>query len=160
MIEAGKGATRKIDDYLLSRFACYLIAMNGNPRKPEVAAAQNYFAVSTRANEIHQLREAQEKRLEKRLQVSESFKQLSGAAQASGVQSESFGIFIDAGYLGLHRHTVEELKVRKGIAKKADYLDNIGAEELSAIDFKNTQTTGKLSREDITGEDEAIHTHY
>ena len=76
------------------------------------------------------------------------------------MQSESFGIFIDAGYLGLHRHTVEELKERKGIAKKADYLDNIGAEELSAIDFKNTQTTGKLSREGITGEDEAIHTHY
>ncbi|GAC1559389.1 MAG: hypothetical protein NVS2B2_19570 [Ktedonobacteraceae bacterium] len=74
-----------------------------------VAAAQNYFAVSTRANEIHQLREAQEKRLEKQLQVSESFKQLSGAAHASAVQSESFGIFIDAGYLDLHRHTGEEL---------------------------------------------------
>ncbi len=142
MVKLGSAAQREVNDYDLSRLACYLIAMNGNPRKPEVAAAQSYFAVSTRANEIHQLREAQEKRLEKRLQVSESFKQLSGAAQASGVQSESFGIFIDAGYLGLHRHTVEELKARKGISKKADYLDNIGAEELSAIDFKIRKPQG------------------
>ncbi len=159
-IVSGKGGKRNIDDYLLSRVACYLVAQNGDPRKPEIAAAQNYFAVSTRSHEIHELRKAQEKRLKTRLQVSESFKQLSDATQVSGVQSESFGIFIDAGYLGLHRHTVEELKERKGIAKKADYLDNIGAEELSAIDFKNTQTTGKLSREGIKGEDEAIHTHY
>ena len=160
MVKLGSEAQREVNDYDLSRLACYLIAMNGNPRKVEIAAAQNYFAVSTRTNEIHQLRKAQEKRIETRLQVSESFKQLSEVAQISGVQSESFGIFIDAGYLGLHRHTVEELKERKGIAKQADYLDNIGAEELSAIDFKNTQTTGKLSREGITGEDEAVHTHY
>ena len=159
-IVSGKGAKRSIDDYHLSRIACYLIAQNGDPRKVEIAAAQNYFAISTRTNEIHQLRKEQEKRLETRLQVSESFKQLTAAAQASGVQSKSFGIFIDAGYLGLHRHTKEELKARKDIAKEDDYLDSIGAEELSAIDFKNTQTTGKLSREGIIGEDEAIHTHY
>src|SRR5437660_241890 len=68
------GGVRQVKDYYLSRLACYLTAMNGDPRKPEIAAAQNYFAISTRAHEIHQLREEQEKRLTIRLKVSESFK--------------------------------------------------------------------------------------
>ncbi len=89
---------------------------------------------------MYQLRKEQEERLEKRLQVSESFKQLTSAAHTAGVFSENFGIFIDAGYLGLHRHTVEELKTLKNVPATEDYLDNIGRAELSAIDFKNTQT--------------------
>ncbi|BCL81281.1 hypothetical protein ccbrp13_37460 [Ktedonobacteria bacterium brp13] len=80
-----------------------------------------------------------------RLKVSESCKQLGAAAQQSGVNSETFGIFIDAGYLGLHRHTLQELKGRKGIPEQEDYLDNISREELSAIDFKNTMTEGSLN---------------
>jgi hypothetical protein len=66
----------------------------------------------------------------------------------------------DAGYLGLHRHTVEELKQRKGVPEGEDYLDNITREELSAIDFKNTQTEGKLLAENIQGNEEAAQTHY
>jgi DNA-damage-inducible protein D len=160
MVAIGSGAEREIDDYNLSRLACYLVAMNGNPRKAEVAAAQNYFAITTRTHEIHQLRREQEERLEKRLQVSESFKQLTSTAQTAGVFSENFGIFIDAGYLGLHRHTVEELKSLKNIPAAEEYLDNIGRAELSAIDFKNTQTEQKLRHDRIEGEDDAIQTHY
>lgn len=160
MVAIGSGAEREVEDYNLSRLACYLIAMNGNPRKAEVAAAQNYFAITTRTHEIHQLRREQEERLEKRLQVSESFKQLTSAAQTAGVFSENFGIFIDAGYLGLHRHTVEELKSLKNISVDEDYLDNIGRAELAAIDFKNTQTEQKLRHDRIEGEDDAIQTHY
>lgn len=159
-IVGGKGAVQEVNDYNLSRFACYLIAQNGDPRKPEIAAAQVYFAVSTRAHEIHQIRKAQEERLETRLKVSESFKQLAGTAQEAGVLSENFGIFVDAGYLGLHRHTVEELKAKKGIPPKEEYLDNIGRAELSAIDFKNVQTDEKLRRDQVTDEDKAIDTHY
>src|SRR5579863_2988564 len=80
------GGTREVKDYFLSRFACYVIAQNGDPRKPEIAAAQVYFAVSTRAFEMHQLRKEQEERLEMRLKVSESYKQLAKAAQGAGVQ--------------------------------------------------------------------------
>ncbi|HTK06086.1 MAG TPA: DNA damage-inducible protein D [Ktedonobacteraceae bacterium] len=159
-ITFGKGAVQNVKDYHLSRFACYLIAQNGDPRKLEIAAAQVYFAVSTRAHEIHQIREDQEKRLMMRLKVSGSFKQLNQAAQGAGVNSESFGIFIDAGYLGLHRHTLQELKERKGVPEHEDYLDVIGREELSAIDFKNTMTEGKLRDEQITGLDEASNAHY
>jgi DNA-damage-inducible protein D len=160
IVELGANATRSVQDYTLSRLACYLIAQNGDPRKPEIAAAQLYFAVSTRANEMHQLREEQERRLEMRLKVSESYKQLGEAAKQAGVQSETFGIFIDAGYLGLHRHTLQELKDRKGVPEREDYLDNISRAELSAIDFKNNLTEGKLTTEQISGLDEAAQAHY
>jgi DNA-damage-inducible protein D len=160
MVLLGSGSQRSLADYHLSRFACYLIAQNGDPRKPEIAAAQVYFAVSTRAHEIHQLREEQRARLEKRLEVSESFKALGKAAQNAGVESESFSIFIDAGYLGLHRHTLQGLKELKGIPENEEYLNRITRKELSAIDFKNIQTEDKLVSENITGQENAIQTHY
>jgi DNA-damage-inducible protein D len=159
-IVGGKGAVQKVNDYHLSRLACYLIAMNGDPRKPEIAAAQVYFAVSTRANEMHRLREEQEKRLAMRMKVSESYKQLAEVAYQSGVNSQTFGIFVDAGYLGLPHHTVEELKQLKSIPEKEDYLDNITREELSAIDFKNVLTEGKLRQEPVSDLDAASETHY
>ncbi len=84
-ITGGKGAVQNVKDYYLSRLACYLIAQNGDPRKPEIAAAQVYFAVSTRAHEIHQLRKEQEERLAMRLKVSDSYKTLAEAAALSGV---------------------------------------------------------------------------
>ena len=160
MVKIGSGTEREVDDYNLSRLACYLVAMNGNPRKSEIAAAQTYFAISTRVNEMHELLREQEGRLQVRLRVAESYKTLGGAAKDAGVQSASFGIFIDAGYLGLHRHTLQELKERKGIPEHEDYLDNITREELSAIDFKNTFTEGKLRNEQIIGLDDASNTHY
>lgn len=160
MVKIGSATEREVDDYLLSRLACYLIAMNGNPRKPEIAAAQNYFAVSTRAHEMEHLRQEQEARLEARLRVSESYKQLGQTAQEAGVQSESFGVFIDASYMGLHHHTLQELRSRKQVPEKEDYLDVIGREELSAIDFKNALTNRKIQDDNVTGLDEASRTHY
>jgi DNA-damage-inducible protein D len=160
MVSIGSGAQRPQNDYHLSRFACYLIAMNGDPRKAEIAAAQVYFAVSTRSHEIQQLFKEQQERLAMRLKVSDSYKALAEAAAVSGVQSEFFGIFIDAGYMGLHRHTVEELKAIKGVPEREDYLDNITREELSAIDFKNVQTEQKLLRDQVSDQEAAARTHY
>ncbi len=160
MVTIGSKAQRPLKDYSLSRFACYLVAQNGDPRKSEIAAAQAYFAISTRAHEMHQLRVEQEACLATRLKVSESFKQLAETAAGAGVLSENFGIFVDAGYLGLHRHTRDELKAKKGIPEKEDYLDNIGRAELSAIDFKNVQTDEKLRHDQVASEDKAIQTHY
>ena len=155
-----RGGVRNLKDYLLSRFACYLIAQNGDPRKPEIAAAQVYFAISTRANEIHQLRKRQEDRLALRLQVADANKKLAMAASDAGVQSANFGIFNDAGYLGLYTMTSEEIRVHKSMPEGAEILDHMGHEELAANYFRITQTEGKLSREQVQGEDKAIQTHY
>lgn len=160
MVALGSGSQRELKDYHLSRFACYLIAMNGDPRKEEIAAAQAYFAISTRQNELQQLYKEQQERLAARLKVSESYKALGEAASISGVDSAFFGIFIDAGYLGLHRHTRDELMQIKDIPEDEDYLDNITRAELSAIDFKNVQTEEKLLRENIFGNEEAARAHY
>lgn len=91
-ITGGKGAVQHAKDYYLSRLACYLIGMNGDSRKPQIAAAQHYFAVSTRAHEMHQIRQEQETRIQIRLQVVEGNKRLSEAAAQAGVRSESFTI--------------------------------------------------------------------
>ena len=98
MVGIGSGTSRDLDDYHLSRFACYLIAQNGDPRKPEIAEAQKYFAIQTRRQEISDQMAADLERLETRHQASVEFKALSGAAREAGVQDKMFGIFHDAGY--------------------------------------------------------------
>src|SRR3989337_902845 len=95
MVETGSGSSREIPDYHLSRFACYLIAQNGDPRKPEIANAQKYFAIQTRRQELSDLAAADLERIELRRQTSEEFKALSGAARQAGVQSRMFGVFQD-----------------------------------------------------------------
>ncbi len=100
MVEIGSQIERKVEDYHLSRFACYLIAQNGDPRKPEIAQAQQYFAIQTRRQELSDAQVADLERLELRKQVSIEFKALSGAARDAGVQDKMFGVFHDAGYKG------------------------------------------------------------
>lgn len=160
MVVLGSGSRREIEDYQLSRFACYLIAENGDSRKEAIAKAQVYFAINARENELQKLFREQQERLAARLKMSESYKALGEAASVSGVDSAFFGIFIDAGYLGLHRHTRDELIQLKDIPDGEDYLDNITRAELSAIDFKNVQTEEKLLRENIYGNEESARAHY
>jgi len=160
MIEVGKGAKRQVTDYTLSRLACYLIAMNGNPRLPKIAEAQHYFAVSTRKNEMHELRQARQERIQIRLEVAEGNKQLSEAAVEAGVRSQMFGVFHDAGYLGQYALDSENIRIYKGIPEGSEILDYMGREELASNLFRITQTEGRLRREQIAGEDAAIQAHY
>ncbi len=160
MVKLGSGAQRSVKDYVLSRFACYMIAQNGDPIKPEIAAAQAYFAISAREFEIQQLREEQERRLQLREQISEDNKDLAAAASGAGVLPQSFGKFQNAGYEGLYDgRGVEELKAHKGIPIKEDLLDRIGSSELAANLFRVTQTRDKLRQEGIIGQTKAIETH-
>lgn len=160
MITIGKGGERTVPDYHLSRFACYLIAQNGDPRKPEIAYAQKYFAVQTRRQEITDVLAADMERLELRKQAAEEFRALSGAARDAGVQNKMFGIFHDAGYKGLYGGKgVEDIKKLKGVDRKENLMDRMNTTELAANQFRMTQAREKLQKENIKGQERAIATH-
>lgn len=159
-ITSGKGRTQIVEDYHLSRFACYLIAQNGDSRKPEIAHAQKYFAIQTRRQELTDAALADLERLEMRKQASQDFKALSGAARDAGVQNKMFGIFHDAGYKGLYGGLGSDaIKVRKGIDPKEQLMDRMNRTELAANQFRMTQTREKLKREGINNQKDAIEAH-
>ena len=160
MVGLGSGSQREVDDYRLSRFACYLIAQNGDPRKPEIAHAQKYFAVQARRQELSDQAAADIERLELRKQTAEELKALSGAAQDAGVQSKMFGVFHDSGYKGLYGGLGRDaIKQRKAIADKDNLLDRMNATELAANQFRMTQTRDKLASDRVRSQPHAIQTH-
>jgi len=159
-ITGGKGAVQVVDDYHLSRFACYLIAQNGDPRKPEIAAAQKYFAIQARRQEMSDALAADLDRLEIRKQASEEFKALSGVARVTGVQDKMFGVFHDAGYKGLYGGLGNEaIKKRKNIPNKDHLMDRMDTTELAANQFRMTQARDKLARTPVKDQQQAIRTH-
>ncbi|MBO7381302.1 MAG: DNA damage-inducible protein D, partial [Neisseriaceae bacterium] len=151
-----KGATRTVNDYKLSRYACYLIVMNGDPRKEVIALGQTYFAVKTRQQELaehyDELSEEQ-KRLAIRQEIKQHNKSLAEAAHNAGVtSSQDYAIFQNKGYQGLYGGLgVKEIHRRKGLKKNERILDNMGSTELAANLFRATQTDEKLRRENIQG---------
>lgn len=160
MIIVGKGGESKVDDYHLSRFACYLIAQNGDTRKTEIALAQQYFAIQTRKQELSLQLVSDQERMELRKQTSEQFKALSGAARQAGVQDKMFGIFHDAGYRGLYGGLGSDaIKTKKGIAQKEQLLDRMNATELAANQFRMTQTRDKLAQQNTGNQQHALQTH-
>jgi DNA-damage-inducible protein D len=160
MVILGSGSEREVEDYHLSRFACYLIAQNGDPRKPEIARAQEYFAIQARRQELLDELAADLERLEIRKQTAIEFKALSGAAQQAGVQNKMFGVFHDAGYKGLYGGLRSvDIKRKKKIADTENLLDRMNATELAANQFRMTQARDKLIRERIHDQQQAIQAH-
>ncbi len=159
-IEGGKGAVQTVNDYHLSRFACYLIAQNGDPRKLEIANAQKYFAIQARRQEITDAIAADMERLELRKQTSEEFKALSGAARDAGVHDRMFGVFHDAGYKGMYGGLGRDaIKKQKRIPEKENLMDRMDTTELAANQFRMTQTRDKLAKDKIKDQQAAIRTH-
>lgn len=160
MIDIGKGGSREVPDYHLSRFACYLIAQNGDPRKPEIANAQKYFAIQARRQEISDAIVADVERLDLRKQTAEEFKALSGAAREAGVNDKMFGVFHDAGYKGMYGGMGRDaIKKFKKIPEKENLMDRMDTTELAANQFRMTQTRDKLAHERIKDQRIAIKTH-
>lgn len=165
MVDIGSGAERQIDDVMLSRYACYLIVMNGDPRKEVIAIGQSYFAVKTRQQELidnyEQMSEDQ-KRLAIRNEMIAHNKSLAEAAQMAGIADQrEYAIFQNKGYQGLYGGLgAKEIHARKGLKKSQKILDHMDSTELAANLFRATQTDEKLRRENIQGKQAAYDTHY
>lgn len=165
MVDIGSGAERQIDDVMLSRYACYLIVMNGDPRKEVIAIGQSYFAVKTRQQELidnyEQMSEDQ-KRLAIRNEMKRHNIALADAAHDAGViEQKDYAIFQNKGYQGMYGGLgVKEIHARKGLKKSEKILDHMGSTELAANLFRATQTEEKLRRENIQGKAAANQAHY
>lgn len=165
MIDIAKGAQREVDDYELSRYACYLIVQNGDPRKKTIALGQTYFAIKTRQQELAENFEdysEDQKRLATRNELKNHNTNLANAAHNAGItKSYEYARFQNRGYQGLYGGLgVKEIRAKKGLKKSQQILDHMGSTELAANLFRATQTEEKLRRENIQDKEEAYKAHY
>ena len=162
-IKMPKGAIKTIDDYKLSRYACYLIVQNSDPRKEVVALGQTYFAIQTRKQELSEKEYSEltedEKRFYRRRQTKDGNKILYRVAREKGVKN--FDKFTNAGYKGLYNgETANDIARRKGLRYREDILDNMSSVELGANIFRITQTEALLEKQKEPNEQAATNMHY
>ena len=163
MVDIGSNAKRKLKDYKLTRYACYLIVQNGDPRKEIISLAQTYFAIQTRKQELfekeyNELTE-DEKRIYRRRQAKSGNYNLNKTAVKSGVKD--LARFHNAGYKGLYNgETADDIFKRKKLRYREDILDNMGSEELADNIFRIAQTDAKLKRDNVDDEYTANFVHY
>ncbi len=163
MVGIGSKTSRSIVDYKLSRYACYLIVQNSDPRKEVVALGQTYFAIQTRKQELTEKEYVNltedEKRFYQRNLTKKGNYSLNQTAKKCGVKN--FDQFHNAGYKGLYNgETADDIAKRKGLRYREDILDNMGSDELIANLFRISQTEQKLKRDNIQGDEKAKETHY
>ena len=163
MVSIGSGAQRSVEDWALSRYACYLVIQNADPGKPLVALGQNYFAVQTRRQELADDKALKEDRtrLLLRAEMKKHNKNLAGVAKQAGViQPVDYAIFMDHGYRGLYGGLgMRDIRERKRLKDKEHVLDHMGSTELAANLFRATQTEEKLRRENVRHKEHAYRIH-
>ena len=163
MVGIGSGAQRELEDWALSRYACYLVIQNADPGKPMVALGQTYFAIQTRRQELADAEALQEnqKRLLLRTEMKTRNKKLAGVAKQSGViQPVDYAIFMDHGYRGLYGGLgMRDIHERKRLKRKEHILDHMGSLELAANLFRTTQAEDKLRRENVRSKEVANRIH-
>ncbi len=153
MISTGKGAKRKVKDYMLTRYACYLIAQNGDPKKEEIAFAQSYFAIQTRKQELIEERISLIERTEARGRLKESEKRLSQNIYERGVDDEGFGRIRSKGDKALFGgYTTQEMKEKLGIKENRPLADFLPTLTIAAKNLATEMTNYNVEEKDLQGE--------
>ncbi|MBA3649556.1 MAG: DNA damage-inducible protein D [Chitinophagales bacterium] len=160
MIRIGKTAEREVDDIILTRYACYLIAQNGDPRKDEIAFAMSYFAIQTRKQEIIEQRVGEIERIYAREKLSFSQKELSGVMYQRGVDQQGFGRIISQGDQALFGgFTTGDMKIRLDVPEGKPLADFLPTITIKAKDFANEITNFNIKKDDLRGEEKITHQH-
>lgn len=159
MVSLGSGSEREVDDYMLTRYACYLIAQNGDPRKPEISFAQNYFAVQTRRAELVQKRILDYERVQARTKLADTEKNLSGILYERGIDSKGFAIIRSKGDKALFRLDTAQLKRKFGAPNNRPLADFLPTINIKAKDFAAEMTSVNVQQKDLHGQQDIEKEH-